>query len=240
MLVASGQELTLPGIRVQVHGELVPIAEVQLSGGQGIYFEHHVVLTKDPSLELRIHPLGKGLLKRMLGGLPLILLETKGTGSISFSRDGVGQMVGLSLANEAVDVLEHRFVCASDGVNYGYERVKGLFNMFGSGTGFWIDRFQGTGFVLLHAYGNVVERTLGAGEEVDIEPGAWLYKDPTVTMQMHLISLKQGLFASSQGFSMARFRGPGRIAYQSLTPVATTDSSATGQGQPSFNIGWSS
>jgi uncharacterized protein (AIM24 family) len=204
---------------VRVHGELVPIAEVELAGGEGVYFEHHIILAKDPSVELVIHPLGRGLAKRMLGGLPLVLLAARGRGTISFSRDGAGQMVALNLSGEAVDVLEHRFVCASEQVAYGYQRIRGLFNMFGSGSGFWMDRFEGTGLVLLHAYGNVVERTLGAGEEVDVEPGAWLYKDPSVGMQMHVVSLRQGLFASSQGFTMARFRGPGRIAYQSLTPV---------------------
>ena len=170
-------------------------------------------------MELGLHPLGRGLSRRLLGGLPLVLLGARSAGRISFSRDGVGQMVALSLAGEAVDVMEHRFVCASENVSYGYQRVRGLFNMFGSGTGFWLDRFEGTGLVLLHAYGNVVERSLGAGEEVDIEPGAWLYQDPGVGMQMHLVSLRQGLFASSQGFTMARLRGPGRIAYQSLTPM---------------------
>jgi len=219
MLVPSGQEIEGPGVRIRVHGELVPIAEVELSDGEGVYFEHHIILSKDPSVELGMHPFGRGLARRLLGGLPLLLLEARGRGRIAFSRDGVGQMVALTLNGEAVDVMEHRFVCASDHVSYGYQRVRGLFNMFGSGTGFWMDRFEGTGVVLLHAYGNVVERVLAAGEEVDVEPGAWLYKDPGVTMQMHLVSLRQGLFASSQGFTMARFRGPGRIAYQSLDPV---------------------
>ncbi len=219
MLVPSGQEIEGPGARIRVHGELVPIAEVELTGGEGVYFEHHIILAKDPSVELTIHPLGRGLARRLLGGLPLVLLAARGSGRISFSRDGVGQMVALTLNGEAIDVMEHRFVCASDHVTYGYQRVRGLFNMFGSGTGFWMDRFEGTGVVLLHAYGNVVERTLDVGEEVDVEPGSWLYKDPGVSMHMRLVSLKQGLFASSQGFTMARFRGPGRIAYQSLTPI---------------------
>jgi uncharacterized protein (AIM24 family) len=224
VLVRSGQELDGQGIRVRIHGELVPIAEVGLAGGEGVYFEHHIVLSKDPSVELAIHPLGRGLARRLLGGLPLILLRAHGSGTISFSRDGVGQMVAINLGGEAIDVMEHRFICASDQVRYGYQRVRGLFNMFGSGTGFWMDRFEGTGIVLLHAYGNVVERTLGAGEEVDVEPGSWLYKDPEVHMQMHVVSLRQGLFASAQGFTMARFRGPGRIAYQSLTPVLEVQS----------------
>jgi uncharacterized protein (AIM24 family) len=218
--VPNGASVDAEGVHVEVTGELVPIVQVNLEMGKSIYFEHHILLAKDPNLRIGIHPLGRGLARRLLGGLPLLLLGAEGPGHIAFSRDGVGEIVAVPLeGGREVDVLEHRFVCATGGVDYGYTRVKGLFNMLGSATGFWMDRFRGTGLVILHAYGNVVERDLGPGEAIDIEPGAWLYKDPAVSMQMHLTSLRQGLFASSQGFSMARFTGPGRIAYQSLTPM---------------------
>ena len=51
--------------------------------------------------------------------------------------------------------------------------------LFG-GTGFFIDRFRcasGDGILWLHGYGNVFEKTLAVGEQIDIEPGGWLYKD---------------------------------------------------------------
>ncbi|HTU74196.1 MAG TPA: hypothetical protein VMG38_11825 [Trebonia sp.] len=35
---------------VQVEGDLVPVAEINLSPHDGVYFEHHVMLWKDESV----------------------------------------------------------------------------------------------------------------------------------------------------------------------------------------------
>ena len=50
----------------------------------------------------------------------------------------------------------------------------------------FVDKFKASesdGILWLHGYGNVFEKTLGAGEQIDIEPGGWLYKDPGVKME---------------------------------------------------------
>jgi uncharacterized protein (AIM24 family) len=98
-------------------------------------------------------------------------------------------------------------------------RVRGIKNLLGSGTGFFMDRFQGNGLVLLHGYGDVIETELQAGQALDLDPFAWLYKDASVGMETHLVNLTTGLFGGS-GFVMSRFTGPGRLAYQSMDPLS--------------------
>ena len=44
----------------------------------------------------------------------------------------------------------------------------------------YLDRFaagDAPGLLVLHGYGNVLERTLAEGETVQVEPGGFLYKD---------------------------------------------------------------
>ena len=87
------------------------------------------------------------------------------------------------------------------------------------GTGFFIDHFtaqNGEGIVWVHGYGNVFEVTLAAGEQIDIEPGGWIYKDRTVQMQTMFQRLSTGLFASAGQICWNRFTGPGSIALQSM------------------------
>ena len=59
--------------------------------------------------------------------------------------------------------------------------------MFG-GSGMYMDRFvtrgQPVGLLVLHGYGNVFERRLAPGESVLLEPGAFLYKDASVTLEV--------------------------------------------------------
>ena len=77
------------------------------------------------------------------------------------------------------------------------ERVRGATNMLFGGTGFFIDKFHshaGDGILWLHGYGNVFEKELAPGEIMDIEPGGWLYKDPSVGMDTVIDKLTSGLF----------------------------------------------
>jgi uncharacterized protein (AIM24 family) len=83
-------------------------------------------------------------------------------------------------------------VVASGNVTFSYEKVQGLKAMLAAGTGMYLDRFvaQGTtGLVILHGYGNVLERTLAEGESIQVEPGGFLYKDAAVTMAITTIPL---------------------------------------------------
>ncbi|MBY0403530.1 MAG: AIM24 family protein, partial [Cyanobacteria bacterium] len=120
---------------------------------------------------------------------------------------------------QGIDIREHQFLAATDTVDYTFKRVKGLANMLFSGTGFFIDTFycpQKEGIVWLHGYGNVFEVVLKAGEQIDVEPGGWIYKDSSVEMETKLQTLSQGFFASSGQLCWNRFTGPGRVGIQSM------------------------
>ena len=210
--------VTAEGIQVNVEGHLVPIVELKLDAQHAIYFEHHTILAKSPALGVGMMPM-RGLIRRMLAGMPVLLTRVGGPGTLSLSRDGVGEIIALDLHGEEVDVMEHRFLAASANVEYAAARVKGIKNLLGSGTGFFMDRFRGNGLVLIHGFGDVIETELGPGEALDLDPYAWLYKDASVSMNTHMVSLTTGLLGGS-GFIMSRFTGPGRLAYQSLDPLA--------------------
>src|SRR5205085_10936723 len=98
------------------------------------------------------------------------------------------------------------------------EWVKGAPNLLFGGTGLFVDTFSssGDGILWLHGYGNVFEVTLAPGEQIDIEPGGWVYKDRTVQMQTMFQKLSTGIFASAGQICWNRFTGPGKIALQSM------------------------
>jgi uncharacterized protein (AIM24 family) len=184
-----------------------------------VYFEHHILLWKDPAVEIKLHPL-KGAFKRLLAGIPIFMTEAHGPGRIAFSRDGAGHVFGMHLrTGEAIDVREHQFLAATNEVDYSFTRVKGAANILLGGTGFFIDTFTCSGqegIVWMHGYGNVFEVTLGAGESIDIEPGGWIYKSPTVQMQTIFQRLTAGLLAGAGQIFWNRFTGPGKVGLQSM------------------------
>ena len=93
LLPTSLQGSEAPGVRYAISGELVPVLHVWLDGSTPVFFEHHVVLWKEPNLDIRMHPL-KGGFKRMVAGMPIFMTEAQGPGEIAFSRDGAAQGVG--------------------------------------------------------------------------------------------------------------------------------------------------
>jgi uncharacterized protein (AIM24 family) len=200
----------------QVEGELVPMAELNLGEGDWVFFEHHVLLWKDESTPLSALPSGGGL-KRMLGGMPMVISVAHGPGRVAFSRDASGEVVVLPLhPSMEIDVREHAFLVGSHSLTYSFERLKGMTNLL-HGEGMYMDRFVTSGeqgILLLHGYGNVFERTLEPGEKILVEPGGFLYKDSSVQMNTVQMNVRTGLMR--HGMYMAEMTGPGRVGIQSM------------------------
>jgi uncharacterized protein (AIM24 family) len=210
-------EFRFSGSTCQVEGELVPVAEINLSPQDAVYFEHHVLLWKDESSPLSSLKTQGGM-KRSLGGMPHIITVASGPGRVAFSRDAPGELVVLPLhPGMELDVREHAFLLASHSIQYSFIRIKGLANMLHGGNGMFVDRFvtaQYPGLLLLHGNGNVLERTLRPGEKILVEPGGFLYKDSTVQMQAVQMPLRTGLMRHSM--YLAEMTGPGRVGIQSM------------------------
>ena len=231
-------------LSLRIEGEVVPVVDVELGQQQSVYFEHHILLWKQPNVRLGMKGL-KGAAKRYFAGLQIFISEAHGPGNIAFSREAPGQIVALQLQRgQSVDVREHQFLLATSNVEYTFFFQRGLANLFFSRSGgLFIDRFVGkqdSGLLLLHGYGNVFEKTLAVGEVLDVEPGAWLWKDSSVKMDTVTALQSNGGLMGAIGvmlggisFTLNRFTGPGRLGLQSMTyhpPTAEGASQVGGSG----------
>jgi uncharacterized protein (AIM24 family) len=220
------------GATYHVRGELVPELQVEV-GAVSVMFEHHVLLWKETQVNVELKKLPGGV-KRKIAGLDYFVTRTSGAGHIAFSRDSPGQCVPMHLRQgEGLDVREHQFIAATDNLDYSYERIKGVQNMVLGGSGFFMDKFratQGDALVWLHGHGNVFLVDLAAGEQLDVEAGAWLYKDPSVSLEAITMGLKSGLMGGGGKLTWNRFGGPGRLAIQTMF-VAPAEGADTGNAQ---------
>jgi len=236
--------LRVADMTISIEGALVPVVDIMLGNQMPIYFEHHILLWKHPGVQIGFKSM-KGMARRMFAGLQIFITEAQGPGNIAFSRDSVGQIVALRLQpGQMVEVREHQFLFATGNVDYGFTFMQGAANILFSRTGLFIDQFTargGEGMLVVHGYGNVFEKMLAPGETLDIEPGAWLWKDPSIQMSVTTVAGSQrgGGFLGAIGGMVAgasiilnRFTGPGRIGIQSMTyhpPQAEGAQQAGGQ-----------
>lgn len=209
-----------PGLSFRVEGELVPALHLSLSGETTVLHEHHVLLWKQPQIDIQIAKLG-GLgksLKRVLAGMPVFFTQASGRGEFAVSRDTPGQLVAMHLAaGQQLLAREHAFLAAVN-TGYTFERAGGFGSMLFGSQGFFVDRFTGQdggGLLFLHASGNAQEFVLQPGEVIDVEPGAWLYRESTVGYTQQVFGLKTGLFSGGGNLVWNRFTGPGRVGIQS-------------------------
>jgi len=242
--------LRIADMTITIDGELVPVVDIMLGNQMPIYFEHHILLWKHPGVQIGFKSL-RGAARRFFAGLQVFISEAQGPGNISFSRDSVGQIVALRLQpGQMVEVREHQFLVATGNVDYNFTFVQGAANILFSRTGLFIDQFTaqgGEGMLLLHGYGNVFEKVLAPGEALDVEPGAWLWKDPSVQMTVTTVAGSQrgggilgaigGLMAGAS-FVLNRFIGPGRVGIQSMTyHPPTAEGAQQAGGQSNINLG---
>lgn len=212
---------------VQIEGLFVPVADCNLAEQDWVYFTHHVLLWRDPAVQIQVMKVGGW--RRMFAGLPLIMTMAQGPGHIAFSHDSAGEVVAIPLQpGQGIDVREHAFLVASGSVEYGFFQTdvwwatrNGDDTEYHYPVGQFMDRFvarQQPGLLLLHAAGNVFVRTLQQGEAMLIKPTALLYKDPSVAMQLHL-EYPGGSWSPWRSWAnrylWLTLYGPGRIAVHS-------------------------
>jgi uncharacterized protein (AIM24 family) len=214
----------------QIAGTTVPAAEFNLAQGEMLYFSHHVLLWTDPATRLQNMSM-RGGWKRMMAGLPLIMVEAHGPGRIGLSDNHAGEVIGLPLQHgQSIWVREHRFLCATGNIKYDFHQT-GIWYTTGSGDdqethypmGQFGDVFTASdrpGLLLLHAPGNTFIRDLKPNESLLVQPTSLLYRDISVSVHLHLEYPRNLGFAFwrnnwSYRNIWIRLRGPGRVAVQS-------------------------
>jgi uncharacterized protein (AIM24 family) len=212
----------------QIEGAYVPVADFNLAPEDSVYFAHHVLLWKDPQVNVTAMSL-KGGWKRLLAGMPLVMTQAQGPGHIAFSRDAPGETIALPLQpGQAVDVREHLFMVATSNIAYDWF-TSGIWFTTRNGDetethyplGQFMDRFsapQSPGLLLLHSAGNAFVRQLTPGQSILVKPTSLLFKDPSVQMQLHFEhpSVTWSSWGSwGQRYLWLRLYGPGRVAVQS-------------------------
>ena len=87
-----------PGLRYRIEGELVPVLHLALDGSVPVFFEHHVILWKQPQVDVAMKKL-KGAFKRVISGMPIFMTAgASASGEIAFSRDSAGQVFPMQRA----------------------------------------------------------------------------------------------------------------------------------------------
>lgn len=220
----------------QIEGTYVPVADFNLAADETVYFAHHVLLWKDPHVEIKQMMMANPL-ARSLAGMPVVMTEARGPGHIAFSRDEPGEMIALPLQpGHAIDVREHLLLAATANVQYEWIQSRVWYatlldnnrTEYHHPAGQFMDRFKALdrpGLVLLHASGNVMVRQLAPGQTLLIKPAALVYMDRSVRLGLKVQYLP-GNTKGPHRLIWLHVAGPGRVAIQSAYEPTEDDGEA--------------
>jgi uncharacterized protein (TIGR00266 family) len=223
----SSQPPMVQPLDYTIQGDNLQVIRIRLQPGQELYAEAGKMVYKQPQVtwETRMSgdTLGEkvlGALKRKLMGESLFLTYFRASipGEVGFAGSYPGRVQAFDLKpGQTIFVQRDAFVVAQSSIQLNIALVKRLGAGFFGGEGFILERLTGPGIVFIHAGGDFVEFTLGAGESLQIDTGCIVAFDETVDYDIQLAGgIRTALFGG-EGLFLATLTGPGRVLVQSLT-----------------------
>ena len=221
-------------IDYRIHGHEMQYVEVELDPGESAVSEAGSLMYKDPSVAMATvfgdgAGQGAGFMnklvgagKRLLTGESLFMTvfthEGSGKAHVAFAAPYPGTILALNLGQYRNRLIcqKDSFLAAAKGVAIGIAFQKRIMTGLFGGEGFIMQKLEGDGMVFVHAGGTLVERELGAGEELHVDTGCLVALTDTVEYDVTTVGGVKSMIFGGEGVFFARLRGPGHIWLQSL------------------------
>ncbi len=205
-----------------ITGRVFPIVEVQLTREESVYTESGGMAWMSVGIKMSTSTRGglvKGLGRALAGeSLFMVTYTCEATaGTVVFTPEAPGRVVDISLReNQSLICQKDTFLCAEESVDIKMHFRKQLgVGLFG-GEGFILQEITGPGMVFLEIPGEVVERTLAAGEKILVDPGHIAMFEPSVSYDISTVKGVKNVLFAGEGLFLATLTGPGKVWMETM------------------------
>jgi len=206
----------------RIEGTLLPVLIINLATGQRIYSSSGGMSWMTQQIEMETNSgggLGK-MFKRALSGESLFIVDyfvNSGAGEVAFAAEFPGKIIPLDLSDgQQMIVQKDSFMCAEKNVDVDMHFRKKLGAGLFGGEGFILQKLTGPGMAFVNFDGEIVEKTLAAGDVLRVDTGHVAMFQPTVSFDVELIKGFRNLLLGGEGLFMATLRGPGKVYLQTM------------------------
>ena len=222
-------------IDFEIKGEELQFLEIELDPGESAVAEAGAMVWKDASVEMTTvfgdgsGGQGGGFMDKLLGaGKRLVTGESlfttvfthqgRGKARVAFAAPTPGAILPIRLGELGGTLIcqKDSFLAAAKGVAIGVHFQQRILTGLFGGEGFIMQRLDGDGWVFVQMGGTVVERVLGAGEELHVDTGCIAAFTPSVDFDLVRAGGVRSMIFGGEGVFFARLRGPGKVWIQSL------------------------
>jgi uncharacterized protein (TIGR00266 family) len=207
-------------VKYEIRGGDVQYLHTTLDNGESVFVEpgHLIYKTPDSRLETGAGGL-RGALSHMLSGSAVFLLKIEGPGNFGTAGFLPGKVFEVKLNNSSIFAEFNAFLCMDSTIKYS-TKFAGYWQAIFGGEGIFLEEFTGTGSVMLHGHGQVIEYELKDGEEIQAELSHVLAFESSVSYNVSRIGgIKTMILGGmeGEGFFFASMHGPGKVWLHSIS-----------------------
>ena len=211
-------------MKVEVKGTPLPVAICYLASGESIITEKGAMSWMSPNMQMQTNGGGLGkMFSRALQGEAMfqnIYTAMGGDGMIAMGSSFPGDIMVLDVSQGPVIAQKSAFLASENTVTQELFFKKKLGAGLFGGEGFIMQKFSGSGKVILEVDGSVMMYQLEAGQSMLIDTGCLAVMDATVNMEIESVKGLGNKLLGGEGFFNTKVTGPGRIWLQTM-PVSS-------------------
>ena len=208
-------------MRYEIKGAPFPVVICQLEDGEQMVTERGSMVWMSPNMEMQTHGGGLGrMFSKMFSGESMfqnIYTAQGGPGMIAFGSSFPGKILPLTIAPGQEMVLQkNAFLASESSVELSIHFNKKLGSGFFGGEGFIMQRLSGSGMAFAEVDGELVEYTLGPGQQMVVDTGNVLGFDLGVSIDIQSVPGLKNKLLGGEGLFNTVLTGPGRIWLQTM------------------------
>ena len=207
-------------MNVEVKGTPLPVAICYLASGESIVTEKGAMSWMSPNLEMQTSGGGLGkMFSRALQGEAMfqnIYTAMGGDGMIAMGSSFPGDIMVIDVAQGPIIAQKSAFLASESTVKQELHFKKKLGAGLFGGEGFIMQKFSGTGKVILEIDGSVMMYELSAGQSMLVDTGCLALMDASVTMEIETVKGLGNKLLGGEGFFNTRVTGPGKVWLQTM------------------------
>ena len=208
-------------MKYRVIGDTMPAVEVMFdTPGEGMYTQSGGMAWMTEGIEMATNAKG-GLMKgigRMFAGESLFMATYRAQRAgamIAFASTVAGRILPVDVtATGGLICQKGAFLCAQESVNLNITFSKKISAGLFGGEGFILQDLSGQGMAFLEVDGDLVEKTLQAGEVLKVDTGNVVALKRTVSYEVETVKGLGNIFFGGEGLFLTRLVGPGRVVLQ--------------------------
>jgi len=210
-------------MQIEIKGTPLPVAICHLQAGESIITEKGAMSWMSSNLEMQTKGGGVGkMFSRALQGEAMfqnIYTAVGAEGMIAMGSSFPGEIMVVDVSTIPIIAQKSAFLASETTVvNEMFFRKKFGAGLFG-GEGFIMQKFTGTGKVILEIDGSVIQYDLKAGESMLVDTGCLALMEASVSMEIETVKGIGNKLFGGEGFFNTKVTGPGRVWLQTM-PVS--------------------